>query len=81
MMVDKLNEAAIDLAPVVSPAQSQVPAWSAPPTVYTTLYVALQSTVYYLLHKMVVDKLNEAIIDLTPVVGPVERQVPDSMMA
>ena len=33
-------------------------------------YVALQSTVYSLLDKMVIDKLNEAAIELTSAVGP-----------
>ena len=36
----------------------------APPTVYTTLNVALQSTAYCWLNKMAVDKHNEAAIDI-----------------
>ena len=63
MVVNKLGETAIDFALVVGQAKRQVPAKSAPPTVYTTLYVALQSTAYCWLNKTVVDKLNEAAID------------------
>ena len=33
-------------------------------------YVALQSTVYSLLDKMVIDRLNEEAIELTSAVGP-----------
>ena len=36
-VINRLNEAAIDFAPVVGIAKRQVPAQSAPPTVYTTL--------------------------------------------
>ena len=38
----------------------------------SSLYVALQSTVYPLLDKMVIDRANEAAIELTSAVGPVK---------
>ena len=39
-------------------------------------HVALQSTVYSLLDKMVIDRLNEAAIELTSTVGPAKTGSP-----
>ena len=40
-------------------------------------YVALQSTVYSLLDKMVIDRLNEAAIEFTSAVGPAKTRFSD----
>ena len=51
------------------------------PTVYASVSAALRTTEYSRLEKMVVDKLNQAAIDFTSVVGPAKRLVPASTMA
>ena len=49
---------------------------SAQPTVYTTLFVALQPTVFFGLDNTVVHQLNETAFELRYVVNPSTRQVP-----